>query len=813
MRQIITLLAALILSVSCLAQSKGAVSGKITDQQNKPMSAATVSLLKGKDSSVVKFTVTDKAGIYLFENISSGQYVVSITAVGHAKGFSKKIEVADQAISLETIELLPQTKSLSAVTVTSNKPLVEQKIDRTVVNVEASVTNVGSSALEVLEKSPGITVDRDGNISLKGKEGVIVLIDNRPTYLSGPDLANLLRSMQATQLDQIEIMTNPPAKFDAAGNAGVINIKTKKNKQFGYNGSATVGYGQWKYPKFNESVNFNYRKNKVNFFTNLGHNYGESFGNLAIKRNFREKDTKSLISSFDQETKRKNNSNTFNGKVGMDYFAGKNTTFGFVVTGFTSDQNRTNSTYTNIFETKTRTLSKQSGVSSEEQEWKNFSTNLNFRQVLDTTGEELTADLDFIRYNSNNATSLLNFYFDGGGGITNRPDTLVGSLPQDIKIYSGKMDYLLPLKKGAKFEAGIKSSIVKTDNNASYDSVLNGAVVHDYNRSNYFIYEENINAVYGNLSGSLSKKWNAQLGLRLENTNAKGNQETTSEKFERHYTQLFPTAFLQYLASKNNSFVLNYGRRIRRPNYQSLNPFISFLDRYTYQQGNPNLKPQFSHNIELSNTYKNFFTTTLNYSRTSDIIQEVIEQNEEKSETYVRQSNIAKQRQYGISFNTSKPITKWWSSNIFVNVYNNKFDGLVNNTPISIEATTLVLNGTQQFKFAKTWNAEVSGFFRTPGIEGVIQTQAMGMVSLGFGKQVMKGKGNIRMNIRDVLYLQQFQGKIQYGNVDATLAGRNESRVVNMSFTYRFAKGKINGTPKRRASSASDEQNRVGAGN
>ena len=413
MRQIITLLTGLIFSVSSFAQSTGSVSGKITDQQNKPMSSATVSLLKGKDSSVVKFTVTDKTGVYQFENISSGQYLVSVTAVGHAKSFSKKIEVADKPISLETIELLTQTKSLGGVTVTSNRPLIEQKIDRTIVNVEASITNVGSNALEVLEKSPGITVDNDGNISLKGKAGIVILIDNRPTYLSGPDLANMLRSMQASQLDQIEIITNPPAKFDAAGNAGVINIKTKKNKQVGYNGSATVGYGQWKYPKFNESLNFNYRKNKVNFFTNLGHNYGESFGTLGIKRNFRDPGTKGLISSFDQETRRRNNNNTFNGKVGLDYFAGKNTTFGIVITRFTSDQNRTNRTATNIFETKTGSLSKQSGVSSEKQEWKNFSTNLNFRQVLDTTGEELTADLDFITYNSDNATSLLNFYFNG----------------------------------------------------------------------------------------------------------------------------------------------------------------------------------------------------------------------------------------------------------------------------------------------------------------------------------------------------------------------------------------------------------------
>jgi outer membrane receptor protein involved in Fe transport len=270
---------------------------------------------------------------------------------------------------------------------------------------------------------------------------------------------------------------------------------------------------------------------------------------------------------------------------------------------------------------------------------------------------------------------------------------------------------------------------------------------------------------------------------------------------------------LQYLPNKNNSFVLNYGRRIRRPNYQSLNPFLSFLDRYTFQQGNPNLKPQFSHNIELSNTHKNVLTTTVNYSRTTDIIQEVIEQNDEKTQTYVKQSNIARQRQYGLSINASHPITKWWSSNMYVNVYNNKFVGEANKTPISISATTLVLNGSQQFKFAKTWNAEISGFFRTAGIEGVIQTRPMGMMSVGFGKQVMKGKGSVRLNIRDVLYLQQFRGIIKYSNIDAVVSQRNESRVANVSFTYRFNKGKMANTPKRRASSASEEQNRVGAGN
>src|SRR5688572_19287180 len=252
MRQIITLLAGLIFSVSSFAQSTGSVSGKITDQQNKPMPAATVSLLKGKDSSVVKFTVTDKTGVYQFDNVLSGQYLVSVTAVGHAKSFSKKIEVADKPISLETIELLTQTKSLGGVTVTSNRPLIEQKIDRTIVNVEASITNVGSNALEVLEKSPGVSIDKDGNISLKGKQGVQVYIDGRPSYLSGADLANYLRSLSSNQLDQIEIMTNPPAKYDAAGNAGIINIKTKKTKQFGYSGSISSTWSQGRYPKVSE---------------------------------------------------------------------------------------------------------------------------------------------------------------------------------------------------------------------------------------------------------------------------------------------------------------------------------------------------------------------------------------------------------------------------------------------------------------------------------------------------------------------------------------------------------------------------------
>lgn len=823
MKHVLILLSLIPMVMFGQAQTKNStITGAVIDGSQKTIESATIALVRAKDSSTVKFTAADKTGKFAFDNIPDGKYLVMITAVGHQKGFSEAFEIsaANSTVQLKTVELIPQAKGMNNVTVSAKRPLVEHKIDRTVVNVEASITNAGSTALEVLEKSPGISVDRDGNISLKGKEGVMVLMDGRPTQLGGADLANLLRSMNASQLDQIEIMTNPPAKFDAAGNAGIINIKTKKNKQMGYNGSASVNYGQGLLPKLNESLNFNYRQGKWNLFTNLNHGYRERSQRLDINRNFIDAATKEIVSNFDQQARMKNQGTSYNAKLGADYFAGKNTTIGVVFSGFSNEMSFINRNTTNILQngvtSQTRALSESNRI------FKNFSTNLNFRQVLDSTGRELTADFDYITYDGKNTQSLSNYYFDAVGNEKSKGDTLYGVLPQQLNIYSGKIDYTMPLKKGARFEAGLKSSIVKSEPNAFYDTVFNGVQSPDLARTNGFSYEENINAAYVNLSGPLGKKFSGQLGLRVENTIAKGYSygysfdETANlffpsdTSFDRNYTQLFPTAFLQYKLNEKNSFVMNYGRRIRRPNYQSLNPFIEYLDRYTYQQGNPNLKPQFSHNIELTHSLKGFLNTTLNYSKTTDIIQQTLEQIDSTNQTFVRQSNIASQQQFGLAINANVPVTKWWRSNMYVNVYNNLFEGLINNTPVSLRATTLSLNGSQQFTINKTLTAEVSGWFRTGGVEGVFVTKSMGGLNLGFSQQVIKGKGTVRLSVNDVLWSQKFRAISKYGTVDVKINEKGDSRVVNLGFTYRFSKGKMNGTPKRRASSASDEQSRVG---
>jgi len=812
---LILLIAITTLSFTSQAQkSLGKVTGQVIDGNTKTIEAATITLLRAKDSSVAKISAANKDGNFVFENVSEGRYFVSITAVGHTKGFSELFEITptNTNVTLKTIELVPLPKDLTGVTVAAKKPLIEYKIDKMVVNVEASITNVGTSALEVLEKSPGVSIDKDGNISLKGKQGVQIYIDGRPSYLSGADLANYLRNLSSNQLDQIEIMTNPPAKYDAAGNAGIINIKTKKTKQFGYSGSISSTWSQGRYPKVSESFNFNYRKNKLNLFTTLGYNYRKNWQDLDIQRKFIEHSTKEVKSHFDQESRIKDEGQSYNAKVGFDYFLNKKTTFGAVVTGYYNPGLFTNQSDVLISDANQVLLSQTLAKTSNDREWKNFSTNVNFRHLLDTTGQEITADFDYLAYRTSNSQYLVNAYYDPNGMPTKKADTLVGSLPQEIDIYSAKVDYTLPLKKGAKFEAGVKTSFVETDNNAVYDSVNYGTRVPDYGRSNHFIYKENVNAAYVNYTRPLSKKWFGQFGLRLENTNATGDQVTTGENFDRHYTQLFPTAFIQFKPSDKNSFVLNYGRRIQRPNYQDLNPFILFLDKYTFEQGNPNLQPQFAHNIELTHSFKGIINTTLNYTKTTDIINEVLQQNTDKNETYIKKDNIAKQRQYGISVSASGTIKKWWTPNLWANLYNNAFEGVINGDPIKTGATTLQANLQNQFKLGKTLSAELSGYYNSGGVQGVFQIKSFGMVNMGISQQVFKGKGTLRLTGRDVFRTQKIKGHVEYSNIDASFQQRRDSRQVALGFTYRFAKGKVGNTPKRKTGGASDEQNRVKTG-
>jgi iron complex outermembrane receptor protein len=821
MRTLPKLFIIILLTVSFIgrAQNRTAIklTGKVSATNQTALSAATITLLKAKDSSVVKVSVSDQDGRYSFDNPLQGRYLVVVSAVGYEKQYSSPFTVSvppDSIIKeLTAIVLSPRSNNLKTVTVSARKPLVEQKIDRMVVNVDAFISNTGANALEALEKSPGVQVDKDGNISLKGKQNVVVLIDGRPAYLSGADLANMLKGMQASQLEQIEIMTNPPAKYDASGNAGIINIKTKKNKVKGFNGNISAGAGQGVYFKTNESISLNYRDGKVNLFSSYSFNRNNNFQELTIFRRYKD-DNEETTAIFEQVAfmKRRNMSNNL--KMGMDYFLTNKTTLGIVLSGFYNPESSINSNTSYLENPNYAVDSIATASSNIKGTWKNASVNLNMRHQFDSTGRELTADVDYIVYDNTNNQHFINTTFEPNW-IKRYEEQLRGVLPVTVNIYSAKMDYTHPLKKNGRIEAGWKSSYVETVNKADYYQYYNDEWMTDYEKTNHFDYNENINAAYVSLNKQITKKWGLQTGLRYENTSYKGHQYGNPQKgdstFKRSYNSWFPTVYISYGADKNNQFGLSYGRRIDRPGYQSLNPFMFFIDKYTYEAGNPYLRPQYSNNVELTHIYKGWLTTTLNYSRTKDLFNETFDQS--GYATIVRRGNIGRRENAGIAVNAQIPVAKWLTSMLYTNYNYTRYSGKLYGEDLKVEAGMLQLNLNNQMNFKKGWGAELSGWYRSKGVEGQILLQPMGQMAAGVSKQVLKGKGTVKLNVRDILYTQKPHGNINFKQTEARFENRRDTRVANVTFTYRFGKPIKSTNGQRKKGGASDEQNRVNTGN
>jgi iron complex outermembrane receptor protein len=799
--------------------SGGKISGNIIDDKGQSLEAVTVVLLKAEDSSRVKETATNKAGHFVFSGLADGKYLILSSFVGYSRQYSLPVEVTGQnSRSLPPIVLTGTSTSLAAVAVVGKRPPIEQKADRTIINVDASPSNAGSTAMDVLEKAPGVTLDKDDNISLKGKQGVTVMIDGKPTYLSATQLADYLRSLPASAIDQIELMTNPSAKYDAAGNSGIINIKTKKNKLKGFNGNVNLTHTQGVYPKPSGSLNLNYRTGQFNFFLNTGYSHWEGFQVLQIQRKYMDDDAAQTINSIFQQTTVMHFINPEgNVKFGMDYYMTPKTTVGFVVSGFRNTESDRSGSNIQLLSPSYAVDSLVYSPNTNKTSWKNGSANLNFRHTYDSSGRELSADLDYVRYSSVSNQYFNNQTFTPEKSLLDQ-SVLTGNLPSTINIYTFKTDYTRPLAKGYKLETGIKLSYVNTNNTADYYDVVGGESNVDTTKTNAFIYRENINAAYVTMTKQYGKKWNVQAGLRAENTNYYGHQLgngltviNNDSSFSKSYINLFPTLYLTYDANEQNTFTLNYGRRIDRPAYQDLNPFLFFLDQYTYQAGNPYLQPQYTNNIELSHTYKHWLTTTLNYSYTINFFTETFQQSGQA--TIVRNGNIGSRQNEGIAVSAMRPLTKWWTAILYANVNYNKFTGMLYGENIDVSATTLLLNLNNQFSFQHGWSGELSGFYRTKGVEGQVIVDPLGQGTVAVAKKIMKDKASLKFSVRDFLYTNHPQGYIDFQETDATFHNRRDTRVVAMTFTWNFGKPlKGMSNNGHRNGGAGEEQSRVKSG-
>jgi iron complex outermembrane recepter protein len=791
------------------AQVASKITGTVKDNAGV-LQGATV-YLYGKDSVLKKTSFSDAAGEYVFEQVRNGNYFLKITFTGK-KIFSGEIfSFKGEDLKMPAITLEDKAGELGEVEVTARKNFIERRVDRTVVNPDVLISNAGTTALEVLEKSPGVQVTVEGIISLRGKNGVQIFIDDKPTYLSAADLAGYLRSVPAANIESIEIMTNPPAKYDAAGNAGIINIRMKKIKTKGVNGNVSLSYGQGVYARTNNSFSINYRNNKVNLFSTVSYNNNNTFQDLTIRRTYADNNG-NLQSYFTQNSFFKRNPSGFNAKLGADYYVSNKTTLGVILSGFENSlrQDLTNKA---VVENPIKEVtSRVNSIAPTRRSMKSKSANANMLHKFNNKGKEFSVNVDYITYNGNQNNELLNLVYNPAGSLLNRSN-LISKLPSEINIASAKVDYTTPLKNGQKFETGVKASFVATDNIADFFDENNGLITPNYSFSNRFKYNENIQAAYVNYNIQ-KKKFSWQLGLRLESTQIEGKQfgnpQQKDSSFTRNYTNLFPTVFMQYVLDSVGKHVLglSVGRRINRPNYQDMNPFTYPFDLFTLYSGNPFLQPTFTYNSEVSYTYNNKITTALSFDYTNNVISETIEQ--KNGIFYSRPGNIGKQINLSISVNGSLQILKWWSFQFYAEGTYNDANTTLYGQRLLNRGFYFIVNPVNLFQINKKWSAELAGSYQSRVFSAQFVLIPVGQVRMAVAKKIMKDKGTLKLGLNDMFYTFQPGGDIKgLGASTASWKSFLDSRVATFTFSYRFNKGK--GAARRESNSADSEKGRVNA--
>ena len=794
------------------AKERGKITGKIVDEQQKPLQGVTAELLRSKDSSLVKVAVSDRAGIFEYENILFGSYIIKVSHVNHEKQFSKLFTLSAATTVVEDISIRPIAKELQSVQVTARKPFIQQMTDRLIVNVDNSVINAGSSAFDVLERSPGVLIDANDNISMRGKAGVIIMVDGKPSPMSGADLVNYLRGLPSNAIDRIELITNPSARYDAAGNAGIIDIRMKKDQRFGVNGSLTAGYGQGVYPKANTGININYRNKKVNLFGSYNYAYRLNLNHLLLDRNFFENGLFTGQDLKDNYTKIPVYLNTV--RFGADFYPNKKTVYGFVINSNLNNFRPYNRNNSKVIDENKQPIFNFNTQTKNNNKNRNATVNFNIKHTFDSTGRELTADVDYGYFSNDNFSRVSTQYYKLDGSSLQPDYILDGFQDGNLNYLTAKADYVNPMKKKARIETGFKTSIVSADNDARFFNMSSGSPVDDASKTNHFYYDENINAAYF-IFKKEEKKFDWQVGLRAENTNVKTRQVKGDVRWDSSYTQLFPSAYFTYKLKEDQRIGVSVSRRIDRPNYSQLNPFLFLIDVTTYSTGNPSLLPQFTWAYELNYSIRNI-NMTFGYSHTEKNQSVVITRFKDVFPNIPADDNVTVQipvnlsssDYFGFSVATPLKITKWWNMINNANIFYNHFNGKLGITTLDRGRAVADVRSNNTFSFKKGWTAELSGNYNTGGQYGFMLTRSQWGVGAGVQKTFWQGKGQLRFNITDIFWTNLPRATITYDNYIEIWRAYRETRVANLNFTYRFGSNKVL-QARRRATGSEEERQRA----
>ncbi|MCA5005337.1 outer membrane beta-barrel family protein [Sphingobacterium bovistauri] len=791
----------MILCVQFAVAQQQSITGYIKSTNNQPIANASVYLVTEPSKGFIKSAVTDEKGQFKFLGFPKGTFRIEATAVGYVKGESNAFVAEDRSIALDDIMLRIVTKEIEAVSVQGQLPQIQYTNGRLVMNVENSSISAGNNALEVLKRAPGVDVDKDDNISLMGQQGVNVMIDGRQTYMTGEQLATFLKSTDGGQIKSIELSTTRSAKDDAEGTAGVINIVMKKNRLEGFNGSyiASGAFGE----KFrgNTSLNVNYKKNNSTFFTNYSYTDNNFNEHIRITRVIPNKIADTY---FDQSSKFQNVEKTHNYKLGFEQKTSARNTFMIQFNGANNKEAQLTPGTTLMSQPNMAIDSIMVSDNNNDEKFNRYSVNMNNEFVIDSTGKKLTADFDYSTFKTNSILNYSYFSYLPDMTLMYDPEYERSNFGVDIKILAAKLDYTQKLWKG-NVESGLKYSNVKSDNDVKFENLIGSSWLNNTNRSNVFNYTEQIVAGYFDYSTNI-KKWGIKAGLRGEYTISDGHSITQNKQVKRDYLDLFPSASLSYNAHENHVFAISYARKVSRPNYRNLNPFEYYVDKRTYNKGNPYLNPQYTDGFSFNYTLYKRFNIALGHDITKGAMVESLGQDTTLKTTWIIRENLGEQTTSYINLTVPLRIGKVWTLfNNITGIYMH-FKGPVSGYEINQGSAFIQGNINNNFKFSKNFAAELSVRYNSPFIYNMYKIQTRWGTDIGASYNFKDERTSLKLAVTDVFHTNHNNVFTEFKEYNSKIYQYRDSQTVRLTLNYKFGNLKQS---IRKVNDSSEEKERA----
>jgi iron complex outermembrane receptor protein len=797
----------LLLCGNANSQNKiSSIQGQVVLQNNILTDTATALLIHLPDSVVISAAAINATGAFQFRNVLPGTYAVRINYPGYQKYTVQSITVNNTGpVSIGTISLRPNVISLKEVVITNPKAYIETRYDKTVLNVEKGIMGEGVNVLDVLGTAPGVRINSGGDVLLRGGQKASIAINGRILNLASADAAEQLQNMPSGSVSQIELITNPSAKYDAVGAGGIINIILKKGQNEGLNGSVSQAAGYGDFYKLASALAINYRTKGLNFFGNYTFNDNNTDHTIINDR---------YIGSTAWYNMHYYNHQKIYGNVynfGADYNIDDKHTLGLLVVGAFNTNFLDKNTVSTIG-ANTVVDSILTTMSVLNRRINNINYNLNYNGILGHTSQTISADVDYFLYNRNSYEDLNSTMYNVHTNTTLAPIFYRNEAPMHVMNISGKVDYVNPLSEKRRLEAGLKTIFATNDNVQHFDNVVNGVRTPDPLISSRFNYSDNVTSAYFNYIATPLPKFNYVMGMRVEHTESDANNIADQLRVKRSYTDYFPTVMFNYVPNADNSLTFNYNRRIDRPTYLDLNPLIAYQDKYNITMGNAYLRPSYQDNISIAHTYKNKFIAKLYAIFVRDYNNfTYFAQNDATGLFVIGKINLKQATTYGMELTAPLTISSKWT--MFLDVDANfqhyiDYAGLLNKTsPDAIFKMNQQVQLPADITFALYAEYEVNTFY------AIYNYKTNYHVMPGFSKRLFNKQATLNLTVKDIFNTDRARYSTNYANLNLVGYDKKETRNYTVTFTYRFGKSSVKAARKHATGNSEDMKRATGTGN